>query len=98
MTDKNKINSETAVYGLYKTTFGYDYKKVALNTFFLNAIDALELKEHLLESGSHAFYSTLKSTYGRIFEGGISYSGALPRLFENIDEYFAFKNKDEMQL
>jgi hypothetical protein len=88
MIDKNNIKPNTKVYGLYKTTHSCNYKRVALNCFFLNPIDALELKEYLVDRGEFAYYTSLDSTYGQIFQGGITYNGAKPILYESIREYF----------
>lgn len=89
MIDKNNIKPNTKVYGLYKTTHSCNYKRVALNCFFLNPIDALELKEYLVDRGEFAYYTTLKSTYGQIFQDAIAHNGANPVLFENLKDYFA---------
>jgi len=89
MIDYSKIKPNTLVYGLYKTTHPCNYRSVALNCFFLNPIDALELKEYLVDRGEFAYYTSLDSTYGQIFQGGITYNGAKPILYENVRDYFA---------
>lgn len=95
MSNNQKINSYTRVYGIFKTTHACNYRRMALNCFFLNHVDVTELMEDLREKDENAVYSTLSSTYGQIFEGGISHDGARPMLFKNLDEYYAYLSRDD---
>ena len=99
MADNQKINSYTRVYGIFKTTHRCNFRKMAMSCFFLNELDAGEVAEDLQDKDNNAFYHILRSTYGQIFEGGISHDGANPRLFKSLEEYYAYISRDsEKQL
>ena len=94
MANNRTINSNTPVYGIYKTTHVWNFKKIALSCFFLNEYDAGEVIEDQKQVDENSFYHILRATYGQIFEGGVSYDGARPRLFKNLDEYYSYLSKD----
>ncbi|MBO5394307.1 MAG: hypothetical protein J6A28_00160 [Clostridia bacterium] len=99
MANNKIINSNTPVYGIYKTTHVWNFKKVALSCFFLNKYAAGEVLEDQKQLDSNSFYHILRSTYGQIFEGGISYDGRKPMLFKDLDDYYSYLSRDnEKQL
>lgn len=99
MKNTSELNYYTKVYGIYKSTHPCNFKKMALTCFFLNEFDAGEIVEDMQQKDNNAFYHIFRSTYGEIFQGGISYVGPSPKLFENLNEYYGFLNiDDEKQL